>query len=407
MKALLSEDVQRNRIVLPPYLEIRHFSEYLCGPLQIEDYTLQAMDDASPPKWHLAHTSWFFETMLLQPYLVDYQSPNPLYGYLFNSYYNAVGPMHPRPQRGLLSRPSVDEIYDYRKYVDDAMLGLIQHGLDPDGEFKLQLGLHHEQQHQELLLTDIKYNFSINPLRPAYRATDIAPKVLNATPSSWCEFASELVTIGHKEIGFAFDNEQPAHSTYLNPFAIASSLVTNGEYLEFIEDSGYSRSEFWLSDGWQQCGSLNWQAPLYWYYQDNSWYEFNLAGFHPIDWHAPVRHVSFHEAYAYSRWRDLRLPTEAEWEWACVQQMQQPNPVLQQMINELWQWTESPYTPYPGYKPFSGQLAEYNGKFMSNQMVLRGGSCATPEHHIRATYRNFFYPQDRWQFSGIRLAKDL
>jgi len=406
------------------YLKVRRQTEHLCGPLAIEDYGVQSMPDVSPPKWHLAHTSWFFENFLLRPFATDYCEFHPRFGYLFNSYYESVGMFHPRPDRGLLSRPTVEEIYRYRAYVDGVMTELIT-TLNEDQSKRLLplllLGLHHEEQHQELLLTDIKHIFSINPLRPVYRKLPETPKA-RSTPLKWVEYAGGVVTIGYSGNGFAFDNETPPHKVYLNDYALASRLVTNGEFLEFIEAGGYERPEYWLSDGWRMVKEQGWQVPLYWENINGRWWCMTLSGMQPVSEHAPICHVSFYEADAFARWAGKRLPTEAEWEHAATRQSvagnlresdwlsPQPAPIdaalPAQLYGDVWEWTQSAYIPYPGYQPPAGALGEYNGKFMCNQRVLRGGSCATPASHIRASYRNFFYPHDRWQFMGLRLAED-
>ena len=379
------------------YAEVRAHTEMLARPLSAEDCLLQSMPDASPVKWHLAHTSWFFETVILanRP---GYRPFDPRFAYLFNSYYDALGPRHPRPRRGLLSRPTLDEIYAYRAHVDREMR-------EPCDDAALHelitLGLQHEQQHQELILTDIKHGFFSNPLLPAYRSGGAAePRV--AAPRDWVSNPGGVALIGHDGAGFGFDNESPRHQVLLRPFRIASWPVSNGDYRAFIADGGYRRPEFWLSDGWAKVQEESWEAPLYWLKDDDGSAKgvdcvFTLSGVQPLDLHAPVEHVSFYEAAAYAAWAGARLPTEFEWETAA--------PLFAH--GEVWEWTRSAYDPYPGFKPFQGVAAEYNGKFMIGQMVLRGGSSATPPGHIRPTYRNFFPPQARWQFSGIRLAEDI
>ncbi len=410
------------------YQAVRHRSEQLCDPLEIEDYGLQSMPDASPPKWHLAHTTWFFETFLLIPYLDGYAPFHPRYGYLFNSYYEALGARHPRPQRGLLSRPTVQEVYDYRVYVDDAIQTLLADiRLNLDQTHLLELGIHHEQQHQELLLTDLKHALALNPLCPAYRDELATPELPGLKPSSvsgslgWVDYEGGLHEIGAAAPGFCFDNEQPRHCTYLQDFSLADRLVTNGEYLAFIDAGGYQTPEYWLAEGWMLVQSEQWQVPLYWQSAAGHWWEMTLGGLQSLRLDAPVCHVSFYEADAYARWAGARLPTEAEWEIAAQEMPIQGNFVEQdylhpiaapstqrpaQLFGDVWEWTQSAYSPYPGFRTASGAVGEYNGKFMCNQMVLRGGSCATPQDHIRASYRNFFYPAARWQFSGIRLARD-
>jgi ergothioneine biosynthesis protein EgtB len=369
------------------------------------------MTGASPPKWHLAHSTWFFETFLLAS-SPGYEPFDPAFNFLFNSYYESIGPRHPRPQRGILSRPSVAEVYRYRTIVDERVVKWFESApaellaaLDP----VIALGLSHEEQHQELILTDVLHAFSLNPLKPAYcidrRESNAAP----ARDSQWIEFASGVRWIGHDGVGFAFDNEGPRHRQWVEAFAIADRLVTNGEYLAFIEDGGYARAEFWLSDGWAVKNEHGWTAPLYWERENDSWQQFSLAGMKRIETHAPICHVSLYEADAFARWAEARLPTEAEWEVAAVEGGNSPNggpAPLTQVFDSRWQWTASPYTAYPGYRPASGALGEYNGKFMCNQIVLRGGSCATPAGHSRPTYRNFFPPDARWQFAGLRLASN-
>ncbi|PSR16498.1 ergothioneine biosynthesis protein EgtB [filamentous cyanobacterium CCP3] len=410
-----------NHDLISQYQAVRGLSETLCQPLEIEDYGVQAMADVSPPKWHLAHTTWFFETFLLRPYLPDYLEFHPGFGYLFNSYYEAVGDRHPRPERGLLSRPTVAEVYQYRAYVDEAMATLLQQfSHHPAVRELITLGLHHEQQHQELLLTDLKYNLAINPLRPAYRQDIAVVECACPTPLEFVDFAGGLRTIGHQAQGFAFDNESPTHKVYLQDFALANRLITNGEYLEFMADQGYQTAAHWLAEGWAMVQSEGWQAPLYWEQRDGQWWIFTLGGLQPVNLMEPVCHLSYFEADAFAAWRGCRLPTEAEWEVAAAQFPQQGNllesdhlhpqpgdgtPTLQQLYGDVWEWTQSAYLPYPGFRPAPGAVGEYNGKFMCNQMVLRGGSCVTPPGHIRPSYRNFFPPSARWQFSGLRLAK--
>jgi ergothioneine biosynthesis protein EgtB len=404
------------------YRAIRRLSEALCQPLEIEDYGIQAMADVSPPKWHLAHTTWFFETFLLRPYQPGYREFHPGYGYLFNSYYEAVGDRHPRPQRGLLSRPTVKEVYQYRAHVDGAMEQLLRQSDHPAVVELTTLGLHHEQQHQELLLTDLKYNLAINPLRPAYRQDVAVRECACPPPLEFVSFAAGLYTTGHQGTGFAFDNESPAHSVYLQDFALANRLVTNGEYLEFMADGGYCTASHWLAEGWGTVQSEGWQAPLYWEQRDGQWWVFTLGGPKPINPMEPVSHLSYFEADAFATWRGCRLPTEAEWEVAAsgvsiqgnflVADHLHPQPAsasqtIQQLYGDTWEWTQSAYLPYPGFRPAPGAVGEYNGKFMCNQMVLRGGSCVTPPDHIRPSYRNFFPPGARWQFSGLRLAREF
>ncbi len=408
--------------VISRYQEIRRVTETLCGPLGVEDYVIQAMPEASPARWHLGHVSWFFDAFILSPYLPGFRPPDERYHYLFNSYYNEAGPQWAREQRGSLSRPTVAEVYDYRVRVDRAVVELVERSAPEELESLaslIALGLNHEQQHQELLITDIKYNLSVNPLRPAYHDRTV-PAATHAAPMRWVGFEGGMSWTGHGGDGFAFDNEWPRHKSYIPPFRIASRLVNNGEFLEFVEAGGYSRPEYWLSDGWKTVQREAWKTPLYWELLDGEWSTFTMSGMQPVDLGAPVCHVSYYEADAFARWRGARLPTEHEWEHAAGSAtvdgtfldagVYQPlagdvgGEQLAQMFGDVWQWTQSPYTPYPGFRPWEGALGEYNGKFMVNQMVLRGGSCATPQSHYRPTYRNFFPPDARWQFSGIRLA---
>ncbi|NOX42519.1 MAG: ergothioneine biosynthesis protein EgtB [Gammaproteobacteria bacterium] len=414
--------------LLTSYQQVRKQSEILCQKLEIEDYGIQTFEDVSPPKWHLAHVSWFFETFLLKPYVANYRIFHPEFAYLFNSYYETAGSFHPRPERGLLSRPTVKEVYQYRAYVDEHMNQLLtdwDHEQWRDIDSRTWVGIHHEQQHQELLLTDIKYNFAYNPLRPIYNPLHPTyetnkPSVRDLPGLRWIEFDEDLVEIGYKSDGFCYDNELPLNKVFLAPYKLASCLVTNGEFIEFIEARGYQTVRLWLSDAWKTLRTQNWRAPLYWEKSGGQWCYMTLSGMQEINEHAPVCHVSFYEADAYARWKGKRLPTEAEWEVAAkkipitgnflesgyLQPITvQANDKLAQMFGDVWEWTQSPYTPYSGYQPLKGTLGEYNGKFMSNQIVLRGGSCLTSKDHIRASYRNFFYPKDRWQCSGFRLAK--
>jgi ergothioneine biosynthesis protein EgtB len=406
--------------LLASYLAVRETTERLAAPLYPEDQVVQSMPDVSPTKWHRAHVTWFFETFLLKEHLAGYVEHHPLYGFLFNSYYEQVGERHPRPHRGLLSRPTVDEVAAYRAYVDAAMVDFLGECDDPSLLELVELGLHHEQQHQELLLMDIKHVLSLNPLQPSYRAaagrSGHAPEA-----ATWVEFPGGLAEIGYDGgEGFSFDNEGPRHTTYLQPFALADRLVTNAEWMAFIDDGGYRRPELWLSDGWATVRADDWTAPLYWHADDEVL--FTLSGMQPVGLDEPVCHVSFYEADAYARWADARLPTEFEWEVASQQaDVSAPanllaadhlHPVpapsgegLRQMFGDVWEWTSSAYLAYPGYKPSEGAVGEYNGKFMSGQMVLRGGCAVTPPGHIRATYRNFFPPHARWAFSGVRLAR--
>lgn len=411
--------------LLRDFRRVRAASEALVAPLSPEDQMLQSMPDASPTKWHLAHTSWFFETFILEPYVLGYTPFAPAFRALFNSYYNAVGPQHRRDARGILSRPSLDEVMAYRAHVDEC-IALVIESADTDrlAELapRLRLGLNHEEQHQELILTDILHAFAQSPLRPAYRSP-LPRETTSPASLSFVEFDGGLVEIGHDGDGFAFDNESPRHRQWLSPFRLASRPVSNREWLEFMADRGYERPELWLSDGWSAVQSERWSSPLYWERREGEWLAMTLQGLAPLDLDAPVAHLSFYEADAFARWAGKRLPTEAEWERAAasvslsgnfassghLRPMPDPAPAtrgLRQMFGDVWEWTQSAYAPYPGFEPASGGFGEYNGKFMANQFVLRGGSCVTPAGHVRATYRNFFYPHQRWQFSGLRLAED-
>ena len=383
------------------YGRVRDLTEGLAAPLSDEDQVVQSMPDVSPTKWHRAHTTWFFETFLLCPRVERYEPFDPAYAYLFNSYYEAVGPRHPRPQRGLLSRPSVDEIARYRTHVDQAMHELIDE-CDPDAAALVVLGLHHEQQHQELLLMDIKHVLHCNPTDPVYAGAPHTPAV--PTPLRFVPVHGGNTEIGHDGPDFSFDNESPRHVVYLEPMYIADRLVCAREWLEFIADDGYHRPELWLSDGWYAAQENGWDAPLYWRDDGNDgWSIFTLDGRRALDPDEPVVHVSHYEADAYARWRDARLPTEFEWEHAaqCT-----PPGTLREIDTVAWQWTSSAYLAYPRFRPAAGAVGEYNGKFMSGQMTLRGGAQVTPPGHKRLTYRNFFPPASRWMFSGVRLARD-
>jgi len=406
--------------------DVRGTTENLCRGLEIEDYVVQSCPEASPVKWHLAHTSWFFETFLLKRFAGAKSPFHAGYDFLFNSYYNAIGPRVPQAGRGRLSRPTVREIYRYRKHVDDGISRLIEgmHAASqaPEIESLIELGLHHEEQHQELILTDLKNAFAMNPMRPVY-ADQTIPSRSPAGALEWIEQAGGLVAAGHPGGEFSFDNELPRHQVFLEPFRFASRLVTNAEYLSFMEDGGYRRPELWLSAGWETCQAQGWNAPLYWEQVKGRWRIMTLAGLRDVWPDDPVCHVSYFEADAYAAWAAARLPSEFEWE-AVAQTVPMegnflesgnlhPLPAVRnarapaQMFGDTWEWTRSAYSPYPGYRPASGALGEYNGKFMVGQMVLRGGSCVTPARHMRSSYRNFFAPQTRWQFSGIRLARDL
>ncbi|WPG36075.1 ergothioneine biosynthesis protein EgtB [Variovorax sp. EBFNA2] len=401
---------------------VRAASLALAAPLSAEDQCIQSMPDASPTKWHLAHTTWFFETVLLQPHAPDYRPFDARFHYLFNSYYEALGPRHPRPQRGLLTRPSLDEVHAYRRHVDEAVLALLAAPGKLDWaaiEPIVALGLNHEEQHQELLLTDILHALSCNPLLPAYKPASGPALRLAAMPAEvrWLAQPGGTVEVGHAGDGFCFDNETPRHAALLRPYAIADRLVNCGDYAQFIADGGYRRPELWLSDGWATVQAQGWRHPAYWLEADDAriatlgagsghaapsgWQVFGLHGVRPMEADAPVAQLSFYEAAAYAEWAGARLPTEFEWEAAF------DAPGIAQMSGHVWQWTRSSYDPYPGFRPLPGIAAEYNGKFMVGQLVLRGGSVATPTGHTRPSYRNFFPPAARWQFSGLRLAKDL
>jgi ergothioneine biosynthesis protein EgtB len=420
----------RSRRLIEQFRQVRDFSTRLCRSLEPEDYVVQSMPDVSPTKWHLAHTSWFFETFVVKVWMPRYRSEVPQYAYLFNSYYNAAGNMHRRDLRGLISRPTVAETYCFRESIDQCVVQLIDQADDAllsEIEPVLTLGVHHEQQHQELLVTDIKHVFSQNPLYPVFQPDAATSETGKIAPQHFVEFDEAIIMIGHDGAGFSYDNEGPRHRALVPAFSLSNRLVTNGEYLAFMEAGGYTRPEFWLSLGWttvNEPASGGWQAPLYWVERDGAWWNFTLSGFRPVDESEPVTHVSYFEADAYANWDGARLPTEFEWEHAASgvpiegnfvdAQRFHPAPAvgetgestLRQMFGDVWEWTRSAYLPYPGYRAVPGALGEYNGKFMCNQMVLRGGSCATSRSHIRPTYRNFFQPEKRWQFTGIRLARD-
>ena len=400
------------------FRQVRGRTTELCADLSAEDLQLQSMPDTSPGKWHLAHTTWFFEQFVLSRDS-NYQPHDPAWNYLFNSYYQSVGPMHARPRRGMLSRPSLDEVRDYRLRIDDAVLTLLERTDDAELAGLVELGLQHEQQHQELLLTDIKHAFWCNPLQPACRAPIALAAESKVVPLRFVDGREGIVEIGHRGEGFAFDNETPRHRALLHPHALANRLVTNAEYLAFVREGGYREPGLWLSDGWATVQREGWQHPLYW--QDDLASEFTLAGARALEPHEPVCHLSYYEAEAFARWAGARLPTEFEWESAAQDvavrgNMQddgrfQPQAAsaadgLLQLYGDVWEWTSSPYVSYPGFRPLPGSLGEYNGKFMCGQQVLRGGSCVTPRDHIRASYRNFFPPHARWQFAGLRLGRD-
>ena len=407
------------------YDAVRRLSESLCEPLETEDFVIQSMPDVSPTRWHLAHTTWLFETFILTRHFPGYRPFNPEFTLLFNSYYNAVGEQFPRPRRGVLSRPTVREVMDYRAYVDRHMLEFLE-GFNAashaDLAYVIAVGLSHEQQHQELMLTDIKHVFSCNPLYPVYLpGKSVGIETLGRM--NWQNVAEGLIAIGNSGDRFCYDNERPRHREFVDAFEFADRLVTNADYIRFIEARGYERPEYWLSDGWSVVRERSWLAPLYWVRRDGEWWNYSLSGMRRVDPAEPVCHVSFFEADAYARWAGVRLPTEVEWEIAAANVAIEGNFVENgtyhpipldaagsamgpyQLFGDVWEWTASPYVGYPGYRPPDGALGEYNGKFMCNQFVLRGGSCATPRSHVRLTYRNFFPPDARWQFSGIRLAR--
>jgi len=402
------------------FLEVRDLTEALAEPLSAEDQTVQSMEDASPTKWHRAHTTWFFEEFVLGAHASGYRPYHEQYRYLFNSYYDAVGARHPRPQRGLITRPGTYEIGEYRRHVDSAMVDLLQSGTAPVVAELVELGLHHEQQHDELLLMDIKHVFFCNPLLPGY-GRHVVGRTAHAQPLEWISHRGGVIEIGHDGTGFAFDNESPRHPELLRPFALGSRAVTCAEWLAFIADGGYTRPELWMSDGWAMVQQQRWTAPLYWLPEAQGWSVFTLRGLQPLDPAEPVCHVSWYEADAYARWAGVRLPLESEWEAVATDtpisgNFLEPDVLHPQphsgadadhgLFGDVWEWTASAYSPYPGFRPTAGAVGEYNGKFMVNQFVLRGGSCVTPAGHTRPTYRNFFPPSARWPFTGLRLARD-
>lgn len=417
MAETLAEPHISRSSLLDRYQQVRSQSHRLCEPLEIEDYVAQPITDVSPPKWHLAHTTWFFENFILVPNKLDYKVFHPEYCYLFNSYYVSVGARWMRAERGSLTRPTVKDIYAYRKYVDEAMVQFLQNEPGLEVEKVFELGLQHEQQHQELLLYDIKYILGQNPLFPEYVSAERSAGHTGPLESKWLQVDEGLYDIGYAGEGFHFDNEESSHQVYLESLEVSSQLVTNGDFLEFIQSGGYHETTLWLSEGWDWVVREEVGSPLYWIKQDGGWFYYTLNGLHPLDLDEPVSHVSFYEADAYARWKGLRLPTEFEWEVACNQygtskgnfvENAKYRPISSQepsFLGNLWEWTSSAYRPYPRYKAPEGAIGEYNGKFMINQMVLRGGSYATPADHIRPTYRNFFHPHLQWLFSGIRLAR--
>lgn len=415
----------RNELLARRFRAVRNITARLCDPLSAEDCAAQSMADASPAKWHLAHTTWFLETFVIKPSLPNYKPHHPRFEVLFNSYYNAVGEQYSRPDRGLLTRPSFEEILEYRAVIETLVSELLNDPgrLSEEQMDVVELGLHHEQQHQELLLTDVKHLLSQNPLAPVYRPTKESP-YLAIQSLAWHAERGGVVEVGHAGSSFGFDNEFPRHRVHLEPFELASRPIRNGEFIAFMEDGGYARPEFWLSEGWAQVQKAGWKAPLYWQYHDESWWHFTLSGLRPVRSEEPVAHVSLFEADAFARWAGCRLPTEPEWEHAArrvsvegnfleggrfhpgIAPVRSPEAGPLQLFGDVWEWTASAYSAYPGYRPAAGALGEYNGKFMSSQVVLKGGSCVSPRSHLRASYRNFFPPDARWQFSGIRLARD-
>jgi len=422
-----SQKSETQALGLPERLfQTRETSRWIADPLSDEDQIVQAMEDASPTKWHLAHTTWFFEEMVLKPFDPSYEEFDARFNYCFNSYYELAGPRHPRPRRSLLTRPPIDEVKAYRAHIDQSLERFLgEHPSDemPEARDLIELGIHHEQQHQELMFTDILAAFAGNPLRPVYRTPDGGSSSrTDVSDPGWTAFDGGIFTVGHDGDGFAYDNEGPRHEQLVRPFSLANRLVTNGEWLAFMDDGGYSTPTLWLSDGWATVQNEGWEVPLYWEQQDGRWHQMTLGGLLPVDPSRPVCHVSYYEADAFARWAGKRLPTEFEWEVAAKDRPIEGNLLnkkalrpeaargsgeqLQQMIGDLWEWTASHYSPYPGFKPAAGAIGEYNGKFMCNQFVLRGGSCVTPDRHIRRSYRNFFYPHQRWQFAGLRLADD-
>lgn len=406
--------------LIAEFERVRSYTETLCSPLATDDYQIQSIVQTSPPKWHIAHVSWFFEAFVLTHFEHGYKPFHPSFDFLFNSYYYTHGKMYPRPNRGLLSRPTVEEVYRYRAHVDASMRHLMETVDGTQWEalaFRVILGLNHEEQHQELLLMDVKHNYSVNPLRPAYR-DDLKTAQGIARPARWLERSGGIRQIGYGDSGFAYDNETPRHNVLVQDHSLADRFITNSEYLAFIDDGGYANPALWLSDGWALIQREGWHHPLYWQQDESSWIQFTLGGMRALNLHEPVCHISFYEADAYARWAGKRLPLESELEILLAEypvtgnfadsEQFHPAPAgdTGQWFGDLWAWTGSPYARYPGFKPLAGSMGEYNGKFMSNQMVLKGGCCATPYGHSRASYRNFFYPEERWAFTGLRLAED-
>lgn len=412
----VTAEVQHKQDIPQLFNAVRNQTTALVKPLTAEDMMLQSMEDASPAKWHLAHTTWFFEEFILRKHLPGYTSPDDRFAFLFNSYYTQAGPRHVRDKRGLVSRPGVAEVMAYRAHVEGALSDLLHAG---DGDAQTvrdltELGCHHEMQHQELLVTDLLHGLSYNPLMPAYLAPEPMP-VHTPIDLSFQSHEGGLCEMGHEGAGFAYDCEGPRHKTYLAPYQLANRAVTNRDWIAFIEDGGYETERLWLSEGWAVRQREGWRSPLYWWQQDTEWWSYTLRGAQPVNLDAPVVHVSYYEAEAFARWAGARLPSEAEWEMAARKTQIAGNFMERGALRPLpgtalwgdvWVWTQSPFTPYPGFRPPDGAIGEYNGKFMVNQMVLRGGSCATPAAQMRETYRTFFYPHQRWQMLGLRLAKD-